>query len=384
MDLFRPSLVGGWRPFARLASPTAVGGSGNGKKGTLAKEVVSDNAGKRSLGDALLETRQRRAHQQQRATSNTLPRLPLPSAARHTVESVEQVSATPIALSRVESMSESKPVFVDSAAGSFVFREGDAGSAMYIIESGSVEVLRGARGALPIATLAAGDFFGEMAILEDQPRFASVRTVTATRLLRVDRAAFAGMLRDNFEIAVRIMRKLVARLRRTEEQLQAAHAELEVARAPQSLPTPSQPLEVLPGRETIKGYRHAGDPIFSQRIAPVDANALGKAIKLVHAESGSEFAFDTSKTEMLIGRPDPVTGLLPEINLGPLDSQRSLSRRHAKVINEGGMLFLREEVGTTNGSFVNGERLLTGQARPLAPGDLLRFGSVELKVQTLS
>jgi CRP-like cAMP-binding protein len=280
-------------------------------------------------------------------------------------------------------MSESKPVFVDSAAGAFVFKEGDAGSDMYIIESGSVEILRGARGSQPIATLGAGDFFGEMAILEDQPRFASVRTLTAARLLRVDRAAFAGMLRDNFEIAVRIMRKLVARLRRTEEQLQAAHAELEVARAPNHLATPAVPLEILPSRDTVKAGRRASDATPSKRITPIDPNALGKAIKLVHEESGSEFALNTKKSELLIGRPDPVTGLLPEINLGPLDSQRSLSRRHAKVVNEGGMLFLREEVGTTNGTFVNGERLETGQARPLAPGDILRFGSVELKVQSL-
>ena len=281
-------------------------------------------------------------------------------------------------------MSESKPVFVDSAAGSFVFREGDAGSDMYIIESGTVEVLRGARGAAPIATLAAGDFFGEMAILEDQPRFASVRTVTQARLLRVDRAAFAGMLRDNFEIAVRIMRKLVARLRRTEEQLQSAHAELEVARQPKDMATPALPLEVLTPRETVKGLnRRSSDATPSKRVAAIDPSKLGKAIKLVHSESGSEFALNTSKPEMLIGRPDPVTGLLPEINLGPLDAQRSLSRRHAKVINEGGMLFLREEVGTTNGTFVNGDRLETGQARPLTPGDVLRFGSVELKVQTL-
>jgi len=279
-------------------------------------------------------------------------------------------------------MTESKPVFVDSPVGAFVFKEGDSGSDMYIIESGTVEVLRGARGAQPIATLSAGDFFGEMAILEDQPRFASVRTVTPARLLRVDRAAFAGMLRENFEIAVRIMRKLVARLRRTEELLQAAQSELEAARQPNSAATPAVPLEVLTDRGTFKTSR----PISatpSKRVAPVDSTKLGKAIKLVHEASSSEFALNTSKTEMLIGRPDPVTGLLPEINLGPLDSQRSLSRRHAKVINEGGIMFVREEVGTTNGTFVNGERLATGQARPLVPGDVLRFGSVELKVQTL-
>lgn len=280
-------------------------------------------------------------------------------------------------------MSDSKPVFVDTPAGSFVFREGDAGSDMYIIESGTLEVLRSARGAAPVATLGPGDFFGEMAILEDQPRFAAVRAVTAARLLRVDRAAFAGMLRENFEIAVRIMRKLVARLRRTEELLQSAQGELDLLRRGGIGATPALPLSPVVAVQTVKGDAPRTAPTPSRRVAPIDPDKIGRPIKLVHEDSGSEFALSSSRNEMLIGRPDPVTGLLPEINLGPLDTHRSLSRRHAKIVNEGGILFLREEVGTTNGTFINGERVPTGQARPLSLGDTLRFGSVELKVESL-
>ncbi len=276
-------------------------------------------------------------------------------------------------------MSDSKPVFVEVAPNAFVFREGDVGTDMYIIETGTVEVLREARGGDPIAVLGAGDFFGEMAILEDQPRFAAVRATSAARLLKVDRAAFAGMLRDNFEIAVRIMRKLVARLRRTEEQLQQAQNELDLLRRG----GPDKAAPVKPSRDTVKSDVAKLSPTPSKRITPIDPNTIGKPIKLVHAPSGSEFALATGRQEMLIGRPDPVTGLLPEINLGPLDTQRSLSRRHAKIINEAGIFFLREEVGTTNGTFVNNERIATGQARPLAPGDQLRFGSVELVVQAI-
>lgn len=282
-------------------------------------------------------------------------------------------------------MSESKPVFVDMPAGTFVFREGDAGSDMYIIESGTLEVLRSARGGTPVATLGAGDFFGEMAILEDQPRFAAVRAVSPARLLRVDRAAFAGMLRENFEIAVRIMRKLVARLRRTEELLQSAQAELDVLRRGGLVAgaTPAVPHAALSAGPAATAESPRPAPTPSRRVSPIDPSKIGKPIKLVHVESGSEFALNGQKTEMLVGRPDPVTGLLPEINLGPLDHQRSLSRRHAKIVNEGGILFLREEVGTTNGTFINGERVPTGQARPLSLGDSLRFGSVELKVESL-
>ena len=281
-------------------------------------------------------------------------------------------------------MSESKPVFVDMPAGTFVFREGDAGSDMYIIESGTLEVLRSARGSAPVATLGAGDFFGEMAILEDQPRFAAVRALTAARLLRVDRAAFAGFLRDNFEIAVRIMRKLVARLRRTEELLQTAQSELDLLKRGGLVgATPAVAHAALVPAPAPRADAPRPAPTPSRRVAAIDPSKIDKPVKLVHVESGSEFALNNQKAELLIGRPDPVTGLLPEINLGPLDNQRSLSRRHAKIVNEGGMLFLREEVGTTNGTFINGERVPTGQARPLSLGDTLRFGTVELKVEPL-
>jgi pSer/pThr/pTyr-binding forkhead associated (FHA) protein len=75
-----------------------------------------------------------------------------------------------------------------------------------------------------------------------------------------------------------------------------------------------------------------------------------------------------------------VTGINPEINLGPLDATRSLSRRHAKIVLDGGQVLLREDVGTTNGTFVNGTRIKTGEPVTLKAGDKLKFGSVEIDV----
>ena len=118
----------------------------------------------------------------------------------------------------VTPMSNAKDPFVEFAAGTVVFREGDAGGDMFIVESGQVDIVRKARGEEPIATLGAGDFFGEMAMLEDQPRFASAVARSEVRALRIERAAFADMLKQNVEIAVRIMRKLVARHRRAEQR----------------------------------------------------------------------------------------------------------------------------------------------------------------------
>jgi len=90
--------------------------------------------------------------------------------------------------------------------------------------------------------------------------------------------------------------------------------------------------------------------------------------------------FEPDRDEFLVGRPDPVTGTQPEINLGPFDVNRTLSRRHAKILREAGLYSVREEVGTTNGTFVNGERIKTGAAVTLKPRDRLRFGSIEVEL----
>src|SRR5689334_11589369 len=119
-------------------------------------------------------------------------------------------------------MADAKEHFLEVGAGKPIFREGDAGSEMYIIESGTVDIVRAAKGPDPLAQLGPGDFFGEMSILEDQPRFASAMARTNVRLLRIDRAAFGEVLAQNVEIAIRIMRKLTARLRRAENRASEA------------------------------------------------------------------------------------------------------------------------------------------------------------------
>jgi CRP-like cAMP-binding protein len=279
-------------------------------------------------------------------------------------------------------MTVARPALIEFKPSEIVFREGDKGDDMFLIESGQIEILRELRGKEPIAILEAQDFFGEMAILEDQPRFATARAKTAVRLLRIDRAAFAGVLMSNVEVGVRIMRKLTARLRRSEGQLQAANAEIAglkglapVADAANPAPKPARAASAVPAAAA-----KVASP--SKRVEPLPM-AAPIALKLVHTLSGAEFALNSGLHEMLVGRPDPVTGSAPEINLGLLDSSRTLSRRHAKLLHEGGLLFVREEVGASNGTFLNGERLRAGQLAPIKAGDQLKFGQIEIAVKAI-
>lgn len=324
-------------------------------------------------------------------------------------------------------MAKANDLYVDVAAGQYLFREGDAGAEMYIIESGRVAILRAARGSEPLAVLEPGDFLGEMAILEDQPRFASALAQADTRLLRIERGAFAELLRQNVEIAIRIMRKLVLRQRRTElrvNELQKALQQVRdpvgpaaaapggagqaaVARAapasaaapPASAAAPVVPVAPSAPVESAAAVEpSAAAPALAPAPAPPSAPSAvippppapsppaprdSPGLALLHAATGDRFVLEPGRSEFLVGRIDPVTGITPEINLGPLDTARSLSRRHAKLLRQGALLFLREEVGTANGTFLNGQRLATGAAVGVKPGDRLRFGTIEIELIAL-
>jgi Cyclic nucleotide-binding domain/FHA domain len=298
-------------------------------------------------------------------------------------------------------MAKASDIYIDVPAGQYLFREGDAGAEMYIVESGSIAILRTARGSDPLAVLEPGDFFGEMAVLEDQPRFASALAQTNCRLLRIERGAFAELLRQNVEIAVRIMRKLALRQRRAEQRVSELQQELRrlraapvvpataaaapvvpaaVAEPPPRAPAPAVPAPVVQPSPQPPG---ASTPVAAPAPAVVSeapsARPAGTLV-LVHPASGQRFTLEPGRDEFLVGRIDPVTGITPEINLGPLDTARSLSRRHAKLLRQGALLFLREEVGTANGTFINGQRLATGAATPVKPGDRLRFGTIDIEL----
>ncbi len=111
--------------------------------------------------------------------------------------------------------------------GESLFRQGDAGDAAYILLEGDAEVLVDTpSGALKVATLRKNDIVGEIAILCDVPRTASV--VAASRLvtLRVSKDGFFNLVTQFPQVGVEIMHELASRLHHTTQQLGDATARL--------------------------------------------------------------------------------------------------------------------------------------------------------------
>ena len=97
----------------------------------------------------------------------------------------------------------------------------DSVQALYLIASGSVQVyMTGIDGRETILSfLERGDFFGEMSLIDGEPRSASVRTVTDATLLVIHRESFLSLLRKSPEIAMALMSELCKRLRKANKQI---------------------------------------------------------------------------------------------------------------------------------------------------------------------
>ena len=110
----------------------------------------------------------------------------------------------------------------------------------------------------------------------------------------------------------------------------------------------------------------------------VAAAASGRP-RLESTETGQTFIL--SKDENLVGRRSPVDGIFPEVDLTEADKDSYISRRHGKIImGEQGAVY--EDLGSSNGSFHNGNRLQQGVQAKLSEGDNLRLGRTELVYHT--
>ena len=226
-------------------------------------------------------------------------------------------------------------------AGQVLFDEGDEGDEMFIIQSGRVAIKKRVKnGETTLAVMEKGDFFGEMAMLERLPRSAKAEVVQAGDLIRIDNETFGDMLKTNSEIAIRMLRKYSIRLRDANNQIERILADT--------------------GQDIVPHIEEKGT-----------APATLQAEALAHFIGHSGVVFPVFKPEVFLGRFDSVTGTSPDVDLTKEDHSRNISRRHARLVMKEDKFFVAEEIGTMNGTFLNGTRLANGVLTPIRDGDEL-------------
>jgi CRP-like cAMP-binding protein len=240
--------------------------------------------------------------------------------------------------------------------GSVLFNEGDEGEDMYILRSGKVAIKkRVPHGEVTLAVLEKGDFFGEMAILERMPRSASAEMIEDGDLVVIGGDVFGDMIKNTPEIAVRMLRKYSIRLRETTRQIE----QMGLAGA------------------TAAGATEVQEPPTRPPARSVQAEAVAFFLS---KPTGN--VFPVFKSDSLIGRYDSVTGMSPEIDLSNEDQSRNISRRHARLVLKDGKPYIAEEIGTMNGTFLNGQKLANGVLTPIKDGDELTLCRLSLTFRT--
>ncbi len=126
-------------------------------------------------------------------------------------EDLDQKSLDAIANSAVEQSYQ---------PGQEIVRQGDVGVGAFIIRSGAVEIIQDKDGhETRLATLGAGEVFGEMALLDEFPRSATVRAIEPTTVLGLQRWHFKGILESHPQLALALLPILTRRIRFAEGML---------------------------------------------------------------------------------------------------------------------------------------------------------------------
>jgi len=121
-------------------------------------------------------------------------------------------NCTPSEISAIAAVAQEHPF----DAGQIIVTQGTPGQAFYMVLSGRVEIVRDGRS---FGSFGPGDFFGEMALLDQAPRSATIHALEATRCLMLSSWDFKALLEKHPSIAIKLLEVLSRRLRVADERL---------------------------------------------------------------------------------------------------------------------------------------------------------------------
>lgn len=215
--------------------------------------------------------------------------------------------------------------------GEVIVREGDVGDTAYLIERGQVEVTKGHDGRLVhLASLTIGQVFGEMSLIDERPRSATVTALEDTVVYEIHRDTFLEDLRTTHRVVFILLEVLLERLRQANNlivQLQAAEAQ-----AP-STPAPHAPATDMPPDAAV----------LLEGLTP-------RAMQVLPTNP-----FRIPRFPFVIGRQGMTRALPNDLSI-PDQQPLQISLHHLAFIQEGGRIGVVDQ-GSVLGSLVNGQRV---------------------------
>ncbi|MBN1106814.1 MAG: cyclic nucleotide-binding domain-containing protein [Deltaproteobacteria bacterium] len=206
-----------------------------------------------------------------------------------------------------------------------VIEEGSKGTSAYIILSGAVEVIkRSGDREVTVATLGAGQVFGEMGLIEDRPRSATVRALTEVKVRCIDREHFNELLKTKPSMLIPIMKSLFERLRQVSDML-----------AERSF-SGDKPKAVEKTYEVIM----EGQTEEARRVLDDRSLCVTKFPFLIGRESQNPDADVFYNNDLFIREEKPYM----------------VSRNHLAISNEGGLIWVVDR-GSAFGTIVNGKEV---------------------------
>lgn len=112
----------------------------------------------------------------------------------------------------VEAIAAADGAVIAHRDGAVIYEEGETGDCAYIVKRGEVEIRHAGQA---VETIAVGEIFGEMALIDGDTHGASAVAVGDVELLAIDRDLFGALIRDDHDFALAIMCLLARRLRAT-------------------------------------------------------------------------------------------------------------------------------------------------------------------------
>ncbi len=225
-------------------------------------------------------------------------------------------------------------------AGEVIIKEDDLGDAVYILESGRAQVTKTLGEAqVHLGFIEAGEPFGEMSMIDDKPRSATVTALEETRVREIHRNDFLESLQTDPDTAVAILRVLFERLRESHMKI------LQMEQISEAAP---QPANEFVQKETVVDE----GAVYMEGLTPAASRAL------------PENPYRIDKFPFLVGRKSRDPFSYNDLRI-PDSVPLQISRHHIELIKQDGRIGVSDR-GSHLGSIVDG-RLLGGREGASGP-----------------